>query len=185
VTSRPYVNQADPAVAAALLGRSKSVRHRKAGCAVAAVAQAVRKLVGGMPTGLTIQQRALAAWDGVEGSDTMPWAAGSAAAWMGRLGNGSDVVVHDRINIAQGSLMRDELTANLKAGNPVLMAVDENRDDVGDHWVCALHIDGDDIVYADPDGGLEGRMRRDTLEGIAPNGKDRYRVIGIRVVTRA
>jgi len=185
VTARPYLNQGAPDVNApnVYVGRSKK-KFRDVGCTLTAVAQAIRKLgVDGAATGVTVQTRCLAAWDKVEGSKTMPYAAGSAAAFVGVLGNGNGVVVHDKINLVEPK-MHDVLIDSLKAGHPVLLLVDHDGKPGVDHWLCALALDGDDIVYADPDGGYEGRMSRTLLEGYSPNGRHRYKVLGIRVVTR-
>lgn len=183
MVARPYLNQGDPAVANAPVGRSKQ-KVKAVGCTATAVAQAVRRLgVDGTTDAVRVMRNALAAWDGVEGSSTMPYAAGSASAWVGRLGQGNGVVVHERINLVQPQ-MHDKLIEALKAGHPVLLSVDKNGDTKIDHWLCALVLDGEDIIYADPDGGYEGRMNRNTLECYSPTGAHKYRVLGIRIVTR-
>jgi hypothetical protein len=183
MVARPYLNQGDPAVANAPVGRSKQ-KVKAVGCTATAVAQAIRKLgVDSTTDAVRVMKNALAAWDGVEGSSSMPYAAGSAAAFVGRLGQGNGVVVHDKINLVQPQL-HYKLTEALKAKHPVLMMVDKNGDTSIDHWLCALALDDEDVVYADPDGGYEGRMSRTTLEGYSPTGKHKYRVLGIRVITR-
>lgn len=185
MTARPYLNQVDPAFnrPGMFVGRSKK-KVSAVGCCATAAAQCVRKLgVDGAATPITVMARSLAAWDGVEGSSSMPYAAGSAAAIVDRLGNGNGVVIHDKINRVQPK-MWTELELQLKAGIPVMMLIDHDGQPGIDHWCTALALDGDDVVYADPDGGLEGRMNRKLLEGYSPNGKHRYRLDGIRVVTR-
>ncbi len=185
MTARPYLNQADPDFnrPGMFVGRSKK-KFIAVGCCETATAQAIRKLgVDGAATPLTVQARCLAVWDGVEGSSTMPFAAGSAAAYVDRLGNGNGVVVHPKINLVEAKMV-DELTKNLKGGIPVLLLVDHNGKPGVDHWLCGLTLEGDDIVYADPDGGCEGRMSRQLLEGWSPSQRHRYKLLGIRVVTR-
>lgn len=191
MTARPYLNQGDPDFnrPGMFVGRSRK-KIKDVGCTITAVAQAVRKLgVDGAATPLSVQARALAAWDGVEGSGTCVYAAGSAAAYVGRLGNGNGIVVHDKVNRVEAH-MGDTLVDNVKGGIPVLLLIDKDGDPDVEHWCCALALDAGHVVYADPDGGLEGRLPVGSqsqpahLEGYSPSGKHRYRVLGIRVVTR-
>lgn len=184
--ARPYLDQcaADVNRPGIFVGRSRQ-KFYVSGCTLTAVAVAVRFLgVDGAATGLTVLERCLAAWDQIEGSESMPYAAGSASAMVGRLGNGNGVVVGEKINLVEPK-MTTELEQNLKGGNPVLLLVDHNGKPGVDHWLTALRLEGDDIVYGDPDGGYEGRMSRTLLEGYSPTQKHRYRLLGIRVVTKA
>ena len=76
------------------VGRSKK-KCSAVGCCATAAAQAFRACgADGAATPITVMARALAAWDGVEGSPTMPYAAGSAAAYVDRLGYGNGAVIH-------------------------------------------------------------------------------------------
>lgn len=185
---RPYLNQGDPSWNKVKAGRSRSRTIGQVGCVLTCYAQA-RRIMGldPMATPVTVQQRALDLWDGRE--QTSPFSGNTAAAFQDRLAAANDLVVGDRVNIIEGQRCWGELVGAFFHGGLCLMHVDSVADDLDEpnHWVLAVRLDGqgDDavVVYADPDGGHEGRLPLATLTGPSPKGKP-YRVQGVRRLRR-
>lgn len=182
MTARPYFNQADPKWASLPLGFSRVRTFKQAGCAVASIAEGVVALgVDRAATPLSVNDKAKLGWDGKDESKR-PWEPASASGILPNIGAFNGVVVGPRVEgLAKMSEVLDEA---LKAGNVALLNVHKNGDENRKHWVCALRIDGGDIVYADPDGGYEGRMPRSTLSGPSPTNRWSYLVKGVRVVAK-
>lgn len=186
--TRPYLNQGDPAWARTKAGRSRSRTIGQVGCVLTCYAQAQR-ITGIDPaaTPETVQQRALLAWDGRE--QTSPFSGNTAAAFQDRLAAANDLVVGDRVNLIEGQKLWAELVGAFFREGLCLMHVDSVADDIDEpnHWVLAIRLDGqgDDavVVYADPDGGYEGRLPLRTLTGYSPKGKP-YQVQGVRRIRR-
>lgn len=185
---RPYLNQGDPAWRNVKAGRSRSRTIGQVGCVLTAYAQALRQLgIDPAATPVTVQRRALELWDGRE--QTAPFSGNTAAAFQDRLAAANGLTVGDRVNIIEGQRLWGELVGAFFGDGLCLMHVDSRDDDVDEpnHWVLAIRLEGqgDDavIVYADPDGGREGRMPLRTLQAPSPTGKP-YRVQGVRRLRR-
>lgn len=181
MTARPYFNQADPKWASLPLGFSRVRTFKQAGCAVASIAQGVVVLgVDRAATPLSVNDKARAAWDGKDMAKA-PWEPNSASGILVNIGAPSGVVVGPRVEGA--SEMIDALDEALKSGRVALLNVIKNGDANRKHWLCALRIDGADIIYSDPDGGYEGRLPRATLSGPSPTNRYTYLVKGVRVMS--
>jgi hypothetical protein len=182
VTIRPFLNQGDPQWAKATIG-SSTTTMQQAGCVLTALAIALRSLgIDSQATPVTVQAKALAAWRA--GKLEAPFLDNTAAAFIDRVGTASRLDVGAEVRGRTGRLWSTLMTA-LNTGR-ALMHVD-NRDDGVEqphHWVLALRVDGPRVIYADPDGGLEGAMPLESLESRSPKGRA-YRVLGVRSVARA
>lgn len=185
---RPYLNQGDPAWRQVKAGRSRSRTIGQVGCVLTCYAQAQR-ITGIDPaaTPVTVQQRAMDAWNGRE--DTAPFSGNTAAAFQARLAAANGLTVGDRVNIIEGQRCWGELVGAFFQEGLCLLhvdTVDDGRDEPH-HWVLAVRLDGqgDDavVVYADPDGGHEGRLPLSSLRGASPKGKP-YAVQGVRRLRR-
>lgn len=185
---RPYLNQGDPSWAKVKAGRSRSRTIGQVGCVLTCYAQAQR-LTGIDPaaTPVTVQRRALELWDGRE--QTSPFSGNTAAAFQDRLAAANGLTVGDRVNIIEGQRLWGELVGAFFQEGVCLMhvdTVDDGRDEPH-HWVLAIRLEGqaDDavVVFADPDGGHEGRLPLATLRGPSPKGKP-YVVQGVRRLRR-
>jgi hypothetical protein len=187
VTARPFLNQADPAWAKVKAGLSRSKTLRNCGCLLTDLAQILRDLgVEPFATPVTVQARAIAAWNPTDHVRMAPFTPGTAAAVVVVVGAANGLTVGPRINRIEGAVMWSALLGALPHGR-VLLHVDETPDNAKDdpvHWVCANGVDGSDVLFSDPDGGLAGRLPLETLTGEGPSGKP-YKVSGIRVVTKA
>lgn len=189
MTDRPYLNQGDPRWAKVKAGRSKTATIQQVGCVITSMAQALRSLqIDADATPLSVQQKALDRWDGR--TETAPFSGNTAAAFQARLGAAVGLIVRDRINAIEEARFAAELYGTFGMAGLAMLHVDSRDDglDEPNHWVLGLRIDGtvDDgvIVYADPDGGYEGRIPLRTLKGPSPKGKP-YEVRGMRRVLSA
>lgn len=182
MTVRPYLNQGDPLWAVEKCGLSPTATIQQVGCVLTSLAIAARQL-GTEPqaTPSSVQRKALAAWRA--GKLARPFAESSAAAVIDLVARPSGLSVDAEVRGRTGRLW-STLMAALGSGRALLHV--DNRDDNVDeprHWVLALRLDGRDVVFADPDGGYEGRLPWDTLEGASPKGRP-YRVLGVRAVMK-
>lgn len=189
MTERPYLNQGDPQWARVKAGFSSARTMSQVGCVLTSIAQALRYLeVDPAATPVSVQQAALQAWDGHP--LTAPFAARTAAAFMPRIGRAVGVDIGDRINHIEGPRFFGALAEAFAGVGCALLHVDSREDglDEPNHWVLGLRIEGSmtdgQLVYADPDGGYEGRLPMATLR--APSPKDKpYQLHGLRTVFRA
>lgn len=185
---RPYLNQGDPAWRSLKAGRSRSRTIGQVGCVLTCYAQAMRIMgIDAEATPASVQRRALELWDGSE--ETAPFAGNTAAAFQVRLAAANGLTVGDRVNIIDGQRLWGELIGSFFYEGLCLMhvdSIDDGRDDAN-HWVLGVRLDGqgDDavVVYADPDGGYEGRLPLRTLQAPSPKGKP-YAVQGVRRIRR-
>lgn len=180
--TRPYLNQGDPLWAAEKCGLSSTATIQQVGCVLTSLAIAARQLgVDPQATPSSVQQQALAAWRA--GKLARPFAENSAAAVIDLVARASGLDVDAEVRGRTGRLW-STLMAALGSGR-ALLHVDNRDDNVEEprHWVLALRQDGRDVVFADPDGGFEGRLTWDTLEGPSPRGRP-YRVLGVRSVAK-
>jgi hypothetical protein len=189
MTERPYLNQGDPRWAKVKAGRSRSATLQQVGCVITCMAQALRSLhIDPEATPVSVQQRALALWDGR--ADTAPFSGNTAAAFQNRLGAAVGLLVRDRVNAIEGARFFSDVFATFGMAGLLLMHVDSRDDglDEPNHWVLGLRLEGtvDDgvVIYADPDGGHEGQMPLRTLRAPSPKGKP-YQLRGIRRVLSA
>ena len=183
---RPYLNQGDPAWAKVKAGRSRTATIQQVGCVLTCLAQAQRQMrIDGKATPVTVQTRALEAWDGR--AETAPFSGNTAAAFMSRVGAANDLIIDDRVNVIEGAVFWQTLMRTFDSAGLAMLHVDSRDDglDEPNHWVLALRIEhaGDgrelELVYADPDGGMEGRLRLADLRALSPKGKP-YEVRGMR-----
>ena len=141
------LRQADPAWSKKKLGSSTIGR---VGCLATVYAQAARALgVDDDCTPVDVVERGVFRGAAMLQADT--------AKRMGLVAD--DVTRADDVH----RRMRDVLTAALAVGDVVVMHVDHDSskpdgDPEGDHFVLALRIEGDVIVFADPATGDEERM---------------------------
>ena len=178
--TRPYLNQGDPAWAATKCGLSTTTTIQQAGCVLTSLAIALRSLgLDPAATPVTVQTKALAAWRASR--LPQPFATNSASAVIDLVGRASGLDVGAVLQGRTGRLWSTLMAA--LGGGRALLHVDTVDDgvDKAHHWVLALRLDGRDIVFADPDGGHEGRLPWDSLEGLSPKGKP-YRVLALRTV---
>lgn len=189
MTERPYLNQGDPRWAKVKAGRSRTATIQQVGCVLTCYAQALRLLhIDPAATPVTVQDRALSTWDGR--ADTAPFSGNTAAAFQNRLGAAVGLQVRDRVNAIEGAKFYADVYATFGMAGLLMMHVDSRDDglDEPNHWVLGVRLDGsvDDgvVVYADPDGGHEGRMPLSTLKAASPKGKA-YELRGIRRVLSA
>lgn len=183
---RPYLNQGDPAWGKLKAGRSRTATIQQVGCVLTCLAQAQRQMrINATATPVTVQTRALEAWDGR--AETAPFSGNTAAAFMARIGAANDLIIDDRVNVIEGAVFWQTLMRVFDSAGLVMLHVDSRDDglDEPNHWVLGIRFekaaDGRELelVYADPDGGMEGRFKLADLRALSPRGKP-YHVRGMR-----
>ena len=155
----------------------------KAGCVVTCLAQAMRQMgVDNEATPLTVQAKAFAA-----GGE--PFRGPNAITGVVAAANG--MVCADRVSEVEGAAAMQLAIGEALVDGTALLHVDHDQDRGGtpeaDHWVLAVRLDGDDVVYLDPATADEGRLQLRTLTGPSLwDGVPRvYRVRGVRALRRA
>lgn len=187
---RPYLNQGDPRWARVKAGLSYRATIGQVGCVLTCIAQAARHFgIDSESTPANVQHAAIAAWDGAN-PQTAPFQPRTAAAFSPRIGRIVGLRIDDRVNVIEGPRFYSALSHTFASGGVVMMHVDSKDDgsDEPNHWVLGLRLEGvaetAAVIYADPDGGHEGRLPLGALKAPSPKGKP-YELRGIRPVFAA
>ncbi len=198
----PRLCQSDPEWAAHLVGLSPKVKYSAAACLLCEIAEAQIELeIDAHATPVKVQAAAIAAWR-LRGSrqDEMPFIALPLVTSVGRQ-PGANVVydavcaaarlkVGPRLDLAKVGAdgLRFAIGDALNSRGRVLMHVDTDASDAdfnGKHWVLALRVVGDALIYSDPAIGREAALPTSTLEGKSGWQSGRiFAVRGIRTLHR-
>jgi len=198
--NKPHLCQSDPKWKDSLLWFSSSSSIGAKGCGLTGAAQLQREFgIRLDATPLTAQADAIARFRALGGNASLlpairlpvthPFQPGVNIVWataFDSLGMRISPCVDQSAGL---KAMRGAILGALLTGGRAMLNVDHDEhrkggDPEGDHYVTALRLDVDRIVYADPADGAEWSLPVGTLTGPATWGSRTFAVRGVRAVVR-